>query len=66
MLLLTVFSALQLYAQKEEITVTGTVKDTKGETLVGVNIVIENQPGLGVVSDIDGNYKIKADKYATM
>ena len=31
MLLLTVFSALQLYAQKEEITVTGTVKDTKGE-----------------------------------
>ena len=66
MLLLTVFSALQLYAQKEEITVTGTVKDTKGETLVGVNIVIENQPGLGVVSDIDGNYKIKADKYATL
>lgn len=66
MLLLTVFSALQLYAQKEEITVTGTVKGTKGETLVGVNIVIENQPGLGVVSDIDGNYKIKADKYATL
>ncbi|MFR8082402.1 MAG: TonB-dependent receptor plug domain-containing protein [Odoribacter splanchnicus] len=31
-----------------------------------MNIVIENQPGLGVVSDIDGNYKIKADKYATL
>lgn len=54
-MLLIVFS---LFAQKE-VTVSGTVKDEKGETLIGVNVVVKNQPGFGVVTDIDGNYKIK-------
>ena len=50
--------AVSLFAQKD-ITVSGTVRDEKGETLVGVNVVVKNQPGFGVVTDLDGKYTIK-------
>lgn len=40
-------------------TVKGSVKDKKGETLIGVNISIKNTTR-GVVTDFDGNYEIKA------
>lgn len=50
--------AMNLLAQKE-VTVTGVVTDEKGETLIGVNVVVKNQPGFGVVTGIDGDYKIK-------
>ena len=50
--------AVSLFAQKD-ITVSGTVRDEKGETLVGVNVVVKNQPGFGVVTDLDGKYVIK-------
>ncbi len=46
------------FAQKE-ITVTGTITDETGETLIGASVVVKNQPGLGTVTDMDGNYKIK-------
>ncbi|MDR1501858.1 MAG: carboxypeptidase-like regulatory domain-containing protein, partial [Prevotella sp.] len=40
-------------------TVKGSVKDKKGETLIGVNISIKNTTR-GVITDFDGNYEIKA------
>ncbi|MGI9542631.1 MAG: SusC/RagA family TonB-linked outer membrane protein, partial [Cyclobacteriaceae bacterium] len=42
------------WAQK---TVTGTVKDDKGSTLVGVNVLLQGTT-TGTVTDIDGNYRI--------
>ena len=33
---------------------------SKGESLPGVNIYIKNKPGAGVVTNIDGQYQIKA------
>ena len=45
--------------KKELITVTGNVKDTKGETIIGVAIVIKGTTS-GVVTDINGNFSIKA------
>ncbi len=50
--------SFQVFAQNE-ITVTGTVLDEVGEPLIGATVVIKNQPGLGTVTDMDGNYKIK-------
>lgn len=50
---------LNLFAQ-QEITVTGKVIDGHNEPLIGVAIVVKNQPGLGTTTDFDGNYKIKA------
>ena len=38
--------------------VQGTVKDGTGEPLIGVSVVVKGATGLGVVTDIDGNYKI--------
>lgn len=40
-------------------TVKGSVKDNKGEALIGVNISIKNTTK-GVITDFDGNYEVKA------
>jgi len=41
-----------------QIAVTGTVTDTEGEALIGVNILIQGT-STGTVTDIDGNYRIE-------
>lgn len=53
--------------QQQGITVQGTVTDGTGEPLIGVSVVVKNAKGLGVVTDIDGNYKISVnDKNAVL
>ena len=47
--------------------VQGTVKDGTGEPLIGVSVVVKGATGLGVVTDIDGNYRIDVkDKNAVL
>lgn len=55
-----------LYAQKSQsevkrLTVSGVVVDDKGEPLPGVTILVKNQPGRGVVTDLNGKYSIKVE-----
>ncbi len=50
------FVCFSLYAQQR--TITGTVRDVTGETLVGVNIV-EKGTTNGTASSIDGTYSLK-------
>lgn len=57
-------SSIALQAQNSTVEVKGTVTDDKNEPLIGVSIVVKDKPGLGVISDIDGNYKIKVDPYS--
>lgn len=54
-----------LYANVQEntIMVKGTVTDENNEPLIGVNIVVSNVPGLGTITDIDGNYSIRIEPY---
>ena len=59
-LLLLVASIFGAYAQ--DITVTGTVYDEANETFVGVVVQPKDRPGVGVSTDIDGNFTIKAGK----
>lgn len=48
------FSALSSFAQT---TITGTVKSETGESLPGVNVIIEGTVN-GTVTDIDGNFRL--------
>ena len=67
MLLLVICSTLGLHAQakvdREEIIVTGLVTNESHEPLVGVNVVIQDRPGLGAITDINGKFKIKMEPY---
>ena len=40
-----------------QITLTGTIKDEKGEALIGANILIKHT-GLGTSADVNGNFKL--------
>ena len=60
-ILLLLFS-ITVWAQ-ESAMITGVVTDENKEPLIGVNIAIQNMPGLGVITDINGRYKIKASAY---
>lgn len=53
-------------AQGKIYTITGKVSDSQGQPLVGVNVIVKNQPGLGTNTDIDGNYKIKTGPNETL
>lgn len=50
-------------AQNGEMLITGAVTDASGYPLIGANIVIKDQPGVGTITDIDGKYKLKANPY---
>ena len=47
--------------QQQQIEVKGTVVDNTGEPLIGVSVQIVGKQG-GVVTDIDGNFAIKAER----
>lgn len=60
MLLLRVtFSTLA----QEIVEVTGFVTDVNEEPIVGVSVFVTDAPGLGTVTDNNGNYKIKVERY---
>lgn len=55
--------SLQGWSQEKTITVTGIVTDTEKEPLIGVNISVQDMPGLGVITDINGRYRINVPAY---
>lgn len=60
--------AVAAQAQTEKLTVTGTVVDENGEPMIGATVYIKDQPGKGVVSDLDGRFSIdvkRGDKIVT-
>lgn len=57
------FFVLSLLAQSKTNTITGRITDEKGEPLIGVAIIVKDQPGLGTTTDIEGKYKISAGEY---
>ena len=61
---LLLFSA-GLWAQ-DKIVVTGVVTDTNKDPLIGVNVTVKDQPGLGAITDMDGRYTINIDAYSRL
>lgn len=54
-----------IYPQaKKSVQVSGTISDEIGEPLIGVSVTVKNQPGMGVITDIDGKYSIKVDAFS--
>ena len=45
-------------AQTVTVTVTGTVKDTTGEPVIGATVAVVGVPGKGASADLDGNFTI--------
>lgn len=56
---------LSIFAD-DVITVTGNITDELNMPMIGVNITVKNEPGLGTITDIDGNYKIKVESYQVL
>lgn len=46
--------------------ITGKVIDTNKEPIIGVNMVVKEQPTLGTVTDIDGNFSLTVPENATL
>lgn len=44
--------------QQDRFTVTGTVKDATGETIIGANVVEKDGDSNGIITDIDGNFSL--------
>ena len=68
MLMLAICIPLQMQAQDDQktIEVTGTVTDETGEPLIGVSVTPKENPSLGVITNIDGVYKIKMKAYTRL
>lgn len=53
--------------KSENIIVRGNITDVNGDPLIGASIVVKDNPTVGTVSDIDGNYSISlSNKNATL
>ena len=57
---------LTTFAQNDVLQITGIVKDEQNEPMIGVNITIKDNPGLGAITDIEGRYKIKAKGFEVL
>nr|WP_319399157.1 carboxypeptidase-like regulatory domain-containing protein [uncultured Carboxylicivirga sp.] len=54
-----------IYAQKENILVSGTMTDNQGEAIPGLSVTIEGT-NKGTITDIDGKYQIEAPLGSTL
>ncbi len=58
------FASISAFAQGS-ISVSGTVVDSNSDPLIGAGIMVEGQPSIGTVTDIDGNYTLNVPAGAT-
>ena len=47
-----------IMAMAQNITIKGTVKDSKDEPLIGVAVMLEGNTGIGAVTDAEGKYQL--------
>lgn len=47
-------------AHAQSITVSGTVKDTTGEPVIGATVAVVEEPGKGATTNLDGVFTIQA------
>lgn len=56
--------ATTLCAQEEQnFILSGTVYDEMNEPVPGANVYVKDKPGVGVTTDLDGNFKLKVNQY---
>nr|WP_321409065.1 carboxypeptidase-like regulatory domain-containing protein [uncultured Carboxylicivirga sp.] len=64
-LLYLIISIAIIYAQKENILVTGTMTDSEGEAIPGLSVTIEGTTE-GTITDVEGNYQIEVPLGSTL
>ncbi|MDR0505260.1 MAG: TonB-dependent receptor [Dysgonamonadaceae bacterium] len=64
--LLAALCNCQLLFAQNTATIKGTVVDEHNEPLIGVSVVVKNQPGIGTSTDIDGHFTLKTGIYETL
>lgn len=62
-ILIGLFLSMGVFAQ--QISVKGSVKDVKGEPIIGANITVKGTT-IGTISDIDGNFTLQVSKGSTL
>ncbi len=55
-----------LVAEAQNITVKGKVTDNEGLEVIGASIMIKGKPGVGTISDMNGEYALKADSKSVL
>ena len=47
--------------------ISGHIKDVRtGEPLIGASVIVKSEKGQGVVTDVDGNFKLQTKKEAPL
>lgn len=65
-LLLMIFAVLSLSVSAQNITLSGNVKDTTGEPIIGASIVEKGNTNNGTITDFDGNFSLKVPANTTV
>ncbi len=65
LILFACFFALSAAAAMAQNSVSGTVKDAKGEPLIGASVAVKGTSG-GTVTDVDGNFTVSAPQGAAL
>lgn len=52
--------------QQQRISITGVVVDNTGEPVIGANVVVENDPSTGTITDLDGKFKLDVPRNAKL
>ncbi len=62
MAIVLTFPSLQAQESEKKLLVKGVVEDALGP-IVGASVVAKNQPGVGTITDLDGQFSIKVGPY---
>ena len=65
-LLFLLVTMISFSVSAQNATVTGTVKDKTGETVIGASVVQKGNTGNGTITDIDGNFTLNVPGNATL
>lgn len=54
------------FSQKPNVTITGIVKDEKGEIMAGVTVLVKNKTSIGTATDLNGRYVLSVPEDAEL
>ncbi len=64
--LLMIFAAVSLSVSAQTVTLTGNVKDTTGESVIGASVTEKGKNNNGTITDLDGNFTLRVSPNATV
>lgn len=61
--MLLTFSLATMAQNEKQVELKGVVTDEHNETVTGASVYIKDKPGVGTVTNLDGEFKMKANRY---